>query len=104
MRCLKCRKLLDLSHHDQARPGDYCVCKRCGAVLKFLTVLGKQTAVSTTFQVVSQQELNELQNQYPHVHRQIIEAMLAAGQVANGTNLDSGGIIQFPLVELKRSY
>lgn len=76
MRCAKCKKLLGLTNGDKARNGDYCICKKCGVVLRFLDVKEKPIV----FEIVSQRELTELQRKHPLVHRKIIEALLAAGR------------------------
>lgn len=89
MRCPICKKTLELTNGDQARAGDYCVCKKCGAVLRFLNVV-----TPVLFEPVSHREIAQLQTEHPQVHRQILQAMLAAGKVPHHMRvlLDEGKI------------
>lgn len=70
MRCPQCKKPLDLTNGEKARAGDYCICKKCGSVLRFLNPPDSEP--------VHQRELNDLQRDHPLIHRQIVEALLAA--------------------------
>jgi hypothetical protein len=74
--CPRCQKTFGIEAGGAARAGDYCVCKQCGAVLKFTGGTGR---AGPLFEVVRAPELDGLRKDHREVHQKIIEAQVAVG-------------------------